>query len=108
MIRTSSDGTSATFSTVRGLSLVCSFLICLIRFEIDVGRLAEAGACLVINELAACGWSDTGPSTDCEPDGVSPWFQIWDCWAGAEWGIGACGCGLLEGAVLCFSYTVFQ
>ena len=87
MIRTSFDGTSPTFSTVRGLNLVCSFLICLIWLVIDVGRLAEF-------------------ATNREPDAVFPWFGIWGCWAGAGRGIGACGCGVLEDAAVCFTYTV--
>ena len=106
MIKTSFDGASATFSTVRGLSLVCSFLICLILFEIGVGQLAEVG--LYCRDLI--GWSGTWPlgSTDCEPNAISPWFGVWGCWVGPKGEIVACACGLWEGAAICFSCSVFQ
>jgi hypothetical protein len=112
VIRTSSDGASITFSTVRGLSLVCSFLISLIRFEIDVGRFAEVEQyCHDLTKLAACGWARTAGtgatgSADCEPDAVSPWSGV--CWAGAEGGSVTCGCGFLEGAAACFSCAAFS
>ena len=106
MIKTSFDGASATFSTICGLSLVCSFLICLIQFEIDVGWLAEVG--LYCHNLIS--WSGTWPlsSMDCKPNVVSPWFGVWGCWVEPEGEIVAWACGLREGAAIYFSCTVFQ
>jgi hypothetical protein len=97
------------FSTVHGLSLVCSFLIPLIWFEIDVGRFAEVELyCHDLVEFAACCRAGTGAigSADWETDTVSPWSGV--CWAGAEGGFVPCGCRFLEGAAARLSCAAFS